>query len=347
MGLFDKIRNVVNTAVSSVQSANDPLSDVIIKNYFEIICGMRSTFLSSGAEPVTGNTKAKRYVEYFTGEPCDEEKLQKALELYNISRKDYPKDKTETVLSDFRKSLKNSTKYRCDRFQAYRLFCPEEIATTMVEYKKILDVIQNNFNHKHFAQGINKLNIDSALIDIVIADSFFEGDPLTKEFVLDYFYDIFINRMHDTEFSSLYDPKDAIALVVLKALHFDEYGKNRSEYKIVTDNEYRNFVLDVPYYSKAVEDHPFDKEEYIESFVKGIKESEVFKGMFSSYKWPDAFHITCVDEYFCDAVCHLAWKEIAQKQIWMKSGENISDSERFSDVFDMLCSFFKNPSKED
>ena len=80
MGLFDKLRGVVDTAkntINSVMDANDPLADLTVKKYFEIVCGMRHTFLSSGEELVTGNVKAKRYVEYFLGGACDEEKLEK------------------------------------------------------------------------------------------------------------------------------------------------------------------------------------------------------------------------------------------------------------------------------
>ena len=40
MGLFDKLREVVNTVVDSTQGTSDPLSDDVVKKYYEMIYGI-------------------------------------------------------------------------------------------------------------------------------------------------------------------------------------------------------------------------------------------------------------------------------------------------------------------
>lgn len=349
MGLFDKLRGVVDTAkntINSVMDANDPLADLTVKKYFEIVCGMRHTFLSSGEELVTGNVKAKRYVEYFLGGACDEEKLEKTLELYNISRTDYPKGKTEEVLSKFRKSLMNAKEYQLDRFKACELFCQEEIAAAAVEYDKILNVIKDNINYMHFSQGLKKMQCDEAVKSIVIANSFYDGNPITQKLVLMYLIDSYCGRINSSKFNSLYDYHDDVALLVLKALHFEKYGGDKENYISITDEDYRKFVLSVNYYKNEIDDNPFDKEEYIVRFAEGIKKREVFYIVYTSFG-RECFHISCIDDYFCDAVCNLAWKVIATKRKWLnQNGDDVSESNRESDVFNILCTYLRDPDED-
>ena len=353
MGLFDKLRdtvdnakNSINKAIESAQNANDPLSDPVVKQYFEIICGMRNTFLSTGPETVTGNEKAKKYIEYFLGTSCDREKLERALELYNLSRNDYPTQKAEIIVSDFRKSLTKSTRYQLNRYQAHKKFCQRQIEMSTAELNQIIDVIKDNANYRFFSQGLSKMHCDSIVKDIVIANSFCEGNPITRKVVLEYFIDTVVGRMNSETYTSLYDVTDDISLIVLKALHFEEYGKSREGYTTVTAQEYRDFVLNVNYYKGVIDKNPFDKEKYIEKFINKISQRQAVSGVYSSFK--ECHHITCVDNYFCDALCNLAWKAIAGVADWLNAyDENISNSRNVSDVFDILVTYFENTDDYD
>ena len=353
MGLFDKLREAVNTVVDTVmdstQSTSDPLADEVVKKYFEIIWSMRQSFLASEPEPVNDNIRAKRYVEYFLGEACDEEKLKTTLELCNRSLTDYSTDKTTQMLSDFRKELGRNkpTKYMCGRYEAYKLFCPEEIEDTMVEYNKVLEVIKDNVKHAHFAQGIKKINRDRALIHIAIDNSFHAGNTVTKQIVLDYFHDILVNIMHDTQFNKLFSRHDTLAQIVVRALHFENNSEKRENYNTVTDQEYKNFVVSIPYYNKAIEDHPFDKEEYIEKFAEAVKESGILYTAFSSYKEPNCFPMAYIDDYSLDAICNLIWKDVSNKREWINTeGEDVSMSKEPVDIFRILLTYFDNPSND-
>lgn len=90
-GLLQKIKDTMHPVA-------DPLSDPVVKTYFEIICGMVITFKLSANLAVTGNERAKKYVEFFIKQSCDETKLEKALELYNLSMNENSNNKIEKIL---------------------------------------------------------------------------------------------------------------------------------------------------------------------------------------------------------------------------------------------------------
>lgn len=328
MGLFDKLFN------------KDPLADPVIKKYFEIIRGMWYTFSSDDFKKDISNITIRRYVEYFLGEPCNEEKLGKALELFNMSLTDYPRGKTQTILTDFRKSLINSTKYCCNRYEAYRMFRQEELDDATKKYNKVLDTIKDDVNYKHFSQGIEKMECGDTAVDIVIADSFIDGNPITRKLVLEYFIDTLIGRMKSEKYKKLYDINNDIALIALKAIHFEKHGNNKKEYSTITDDDYRNLVLSDPYYKKAVDDHPFEKEEYINKFIKAIKNGTVFCSLHTTFK--KYYHINGVDDYFCDAVCNLTWKEITKNKWVNADGEDITNSKNIVDIEIILYTYLEN-----
>lgn len=364
MGLFDKIRAAVNitqnTNASSSHNSNEPSSnnqidDVVIK-YFEIICGMRKTFINADPEPEVGNSRAIKYVEYFLQSSCDEEKLQIAIRLYNASRNigNFPSNDAERTLLDWRERFDKSNKYCCERYNAYRFFCKDTIDSAKIEYNRVLDVIKDNINNRHFAQGLNTIKVESPIKDIVIADSFLDGNPITQALVWDYCYDNYYNMMHDEKYKPYYNPYGVIALVVLKALHFEQYSTDKANYASVTAEEYRNFVLHVNLFREAIDDHPFEKEMYTEKYIKLIAKSVVLNSIYSSYTSNSVlldagnnYHVHLINDYFCDAVCNYVWKEVRCSQHWIKNDEDISESENAEDVFDILCAYFEDSDNED
>ena len=69
MGFFDKLREVANKAVDSVQSVNDPLPNETAKQYYEIVYGALGS-LKVGAS----YNALKKYVEFYN-EPKDIKKI--------------------------------------------------------------------------------------------------------------------------------------------------------------------------------------------------------------------------------------------------------------------------------
>lgn len=324
------------------KTKKDPLADPTISKYFDIICGMRNTFLAVGPEATSGNELAKNYLEHFLSGACDEAMLVKALELYNTARSsDYGHNDAERILIQRRKAARNDKTYQLNIHLATRMFCQKEIEIARLEYSRVLEVIKDNVNYEHYSQGLEKMSCSDAAKDIVINENFCDGEPITQKLVLAYLMDDISGRKKNSTYCNLYDPNNDIALVVLKALHFEKYGKNRENYTTVSDDDYKDFVLAVPYYYNFINNHPFDKEKSIEECIEYIKTPKVFYGVYITLK--RCKHIEPVDDYFCDYACNLLWKSIASSRSWVnENNEEISDSKNPSDVFNMLRSYFDN-----
>lgn len=352
MGLFDKLREVVNTVVDSTQGTSDPLSDDVVKKYYEMIYGMRTSLAWSGNESTDENSRARRYVEFLLGEACDDEKFKKAVELTNLSRTDYPKNKLEEQLKAFNKTLKELKKYGCETETAYNVCYKELVAEFKSEYNMILDVIKDDVNCKLFGQGLYKRiyekydKLDSVtrndITFIVIANSFYEGNTITRKVVLDYLLDIFNNRVNNRKTDEFENRASQIEKMALKALHFEKYGKDKAGYTSITDADCREFILNDVSYKKKLAEHPFDQETYIERYIKNIMEWSAFRKDYSSYDKDTLFWFGVCEDYFIDAACNLAWREIAKEytECVNDAGENVSESKNIRDVVNMLCDYF-------
>ena len=131
MGFFDKLRDAANKAVNTVQSTNDPLPNETAKQYYEIVYG------ALGSLKVGASYKAlKKYIEFYTGQQCDETILQQVLIWFSeprgsakvylgltegalrsransvVKEKGITPNKVEKIM-EINKSLDLTPKYRC------------------------------------------------------------------------------------------------------------------------------------------------------------------------------------------------------------------------------------------
>ena len=348
MGLFDKLLGKFSAKQTIDNTIKDPFEDQTIKKYFEIIYGMGNSLVLIDEEQVKDNERAKNYVEYFLNGPCDINKLEKSLELYNLSRAAFPKDEIAKIASNYSKSLSKSTTYYLEHHKATKMFCQKDIDDATKQFEGIIDVVNDNLDYILFSKGLKKINHNRFVKDIVIGNSFCDGSPIIRELVAEYLIDTLVGRINSDTYNYVPD----VALVVAKALHFEKYGNNREGYISVTDDEYRNLVLNVYCYKKSIENHPFDKEVYIQKYVDGIKKGYVFHNVYSSYwqyrrDYERGFPLESPDEYFSDAACHFVWKKIAQKRVWLNENEeNISDSLNVNDVFDIIIAYIQTPDED-
>lgn len=337
-----------SVAQSETKVAEDhPFADETVKKYFEILCGMGQTFRNGGRIQMPDLTK-KRFVEYFINGVCDEEAFDKAKELFDCSNKDISScNDADFELRKYRKTAEKTGEYCMDEHEAYRKFCQEEIDAATVEYNNILEVIKDNVNYLHFSQGMRKMNCDYIIQQMVISNSFCDGNPITQKLIAEYLIDSYVARYRECIRDGMgYRAGDDIALLIIKALHFEKYGHDRENYTAIDHKVYRNFVTDVGFYKKSIDNHPFDTEEYIEKFANRIKnEGKIFGAPYTSLK--GRFYIANVDNYFCDAACNLLWKEITRKKTWLnQEGKDISESQEYNDIFLILVGYFSEPEND-
>ena len=201
MGLFDKLKNIMNTS----SNEGDPLQDEIVKKYFNIIYDMRMSRGWFETEIADANSRDKRYIEFVLGETCDEGRFVKAVELINLSRTDYPNTKLEKRMVDYRNSLYEEYKARdyksafgVDIKRACEACYPELLAEIKSKYeaaivadddcKSFNDVVKKYlFDPYRNPEGYD-FCIDSDIIKdcicVAIMDSFFEGNKFTQKVVL-------------------------------------------------------------------------------------------------------------------------------------------------------------------
>ena len=333
-----------SVAQSETKVAKDhPFADETIKKYFEILCGTGRNFRNWDRFPLA-EQRAKRFVEYFINDACDEQALEKAKELFKRSNHvDLLRYiEADWDLKKYREITEQSCEYCMDEGEAYRKFCQEEIDAATTEYNSILEVIKDNVNYIHFSQGLRKMNCDYAIQIMVMFESFCNGNSITQELIKQYLIDTYTTRINDETNKQNHYVGDDIALLIVKALHFEKYGHDRENYKTASHEEYCNFVKIVDEYKKVIDNHPFEKEWYTEKLAKRITANQVFGSIYTSLG-KERFYITDVEDYFCDAACHFLWNEIVRKGAWVsKDGEDISETRDYNVLFGIWATYFIN-----
>ena len=199
MGLFDKLKNIMNAS----SNEGDPLQDEIVKKYFDIIYDMRTSRGWFETEIVDANSRAKKYIELVLGETCDEGRFVKAVELINLSRTDYPNTKLEKQMVDYRKSLNKEyvardykSAYGVDIKRACEACYPELLAEIKSKYEAMLNAIVDDDSCESFNDGVSKYLLDQYrdtqdssvvkdCICVAMMDNFFEGNEYTREIIFE------------------------------------------------------------------------------------------------------------------------------------------------------------------
>ncbi len=352
MTLFDKLKEIVTG-----QKVNTPLLDETVKKYYEILYWMGYNMdwrLPKGKDDIV-RSAARRYFELVTGEPCDEETFLKTVELLNIGR-GYSKDKlvievqalrdnidseiSKVIHAPSKKEAISLSKYYCEPEKAYRVCFKELVSEIKSDYESILDVIRDNVECKHFIEGFNKHIFEKYVekykevsgirnhIDmcayIAISDSFFEENPVTKELLFNFFIDILHNRINNDWPKEKTSVGSFLYSLASHAIHFENHGQG--EYAPIEYDECKKLVSNWSSYVKIIEDHPFEKEEYINRFAEEIRTAYSFSSatQFSSfveydhYYWNNHTALNWAKRsgpLFSDALANFVWKKIAKEYI--------------------------------
>lgn len=351
MGFFDKLLSTVNTvkdtvnakmeAAAAEQAArNNPFVDPVVEQYFDVLSGMAACFFIENFE-AEHKPKARLYISHWLKCECDDAKLQTAMDLYNRGREKKMSTQYDITLTKHWENSYVSDKYRCDFLEGTQLFYPEQIENAELELEHILDVIKNNIDCRHFAQGMSKIEANSSIKHHVISNAIIAKNPVILEYVFQYFTENYTNRAKSG--GKIIFPLAHMALITS---HFETYGGDPSSYPPISDEEYRDFICNTAAFKKIVDDNPFAKEEEIHRLRGHIEKASVLDHKSASYYknnglFDSQYYLGFSTTYALHAACHHVCKQISNIQQWTLEGVDVTGTTNAPTLFALLVTYFK------
>lgn len=297
---FDGIKKCVEFHIG--ESCDDELLSSILSDYF------------GGG----GYEKRTSYFRYSRGEH-GEECLKTHLSYMKV-----PTAKAEKLI-EINSQLDSSNPYMCSREELYNTCFKDIFDEIKAEFVHVLDVVEDREtsisfenettrirdNNSIFLEGLTRIRdkyekvlgetlFNDALLSIAF-DSFWNGKPFTKKCFLNSFYYQMAYRSQEVGRLQYF------ASIALRAVRFEKYGKNKSDYTSIADEECRDFILTFDSYENALKNHPFDRDDFIGEQVKEIQKLGFIMWLF--FRKMD--RNSPEEIYLFDYVCNLAWKDIA------------------------------------
>lgn len=299
MGLFDKMREIVNStlgegALVSKSSADDP----VVKRYYGVILVLLSTVGRLTKEHI------KLYFRVRYNEECDDASLDKAL------------SKFETIEG-------NPTRYKLS-WQAERVKSPdvkkEDVldicyapfrATLKSKFEEILSTLEQKPQKRFLMQGFSALGrafrwsdeeyyLAGKVISEVMTERLLSKDPTVVSLVVE-------------EAFEYLKPHKSLPLahaVALRALHFEKYGETLNEYESITIDDCKNTVISSSAYAKDLEEHLFDKDAFVAQTAHRILSKTVLdRNNSEAFGWKQW---AAEDMHFIDAACYFAVQKISE-----------------------------------
>lgn len=323
--LMDKVKE-------NIQNRNTPLADETERNYYEIVYNLVSC---AGGITYEG---VRRYVSHHLGQPCDEDILRKALNyldtpygpdyLYRrtaeeplkralAQRKDFTPEKIEKLIA-INKEIDDANRYPCTPMAAYEICYAEIVTDVQTKYQNILDLLKDHNRYYSFREGLERICYEykpkigefaiENIVHTIVARSYGNGNAVTKKFMVSKLF-------RDIAFYCEGHPQsknDYLLALALRALNYEKQTASSAPYVAISHHDCRNFVLADETYSQQINQHPLDKEKYIEMYANAIQYADNF--MLLSERVSSTF--TCFNE----AVCYAGWKTAAP--LYDKGGSN-------------------------
>ncbi|MBR5280866.1 MAG: hypothetical protein IKU26_07875 [Clostridia bacterium] len=207
--------------------------------------------------------------------------------------------------------FKEVNAYKCTMEDAYNIAYPEITENIKKDYQNVLDIVATN-GEQHFREGIDKIvakyknvigneNIEE-YIHILTRKWYFEGNA-TVDKVLSAYLEVALWAQQQMS---------SVASVALRTIHFKNYNGVENEYQLISDDECREFILSNDAYASIIEEHPYEKEKYLEENIRYIKNAGIFsrRGLCSTDYWMPDLKTEC---YYADAVCVSFLQKVTQK----------------------------------
>ncbi len=344
MGFFDKLRNTVKgkmeEAAAGQAAKNNPFVDPVVEQYFDVLAGMAACFHFDRFE-AEHKPKAKLYITHWLKCECDDVKLQKAMDLCNRGREKNMSTTYDITLTKHWENAYTSKKYRCDYLEGTQLLYPEKIENAELELDHVLDVIKDNIDCRHFAQGMSKIDVHSSIKHHVISNAIIAKNPVILEYVFQYFTENYTNRVNAGDKVSF-----PIARMAMITSHFETYGGDPSSYPPISDEEYEDFICNTAAFKKIVDDNPFEKEKQILKLRARIEEAPVLDLKHASYYkqsglFDSQYYLGFSTTYALHAACHYVITKISNIQQWTLEDDDVTGTTDATTLFYILNTYFK------
>ena len=325
---------VFNKPKDSIVLLSQLICDETIKQYTEILSGLSESIQSTDIDL----DEARKYIEYYTKQSCDQQKLQQSLKLIG----------DKGAQEKFGITDEDINKYKCSKSEAYSVCNPEKVAleqAAVEEFDSIFAILEksgatlSNFEKgiEHFLAkketSFTKEKIFPAIKKALFARAF-GGDNSTvaKTVVVDYFiqevvkgpllemYMRFAIAKEKGDFSGWM--ASYVQVLYGIAGHVFTYQCNRAnpeKYQAITPDEFKIIIEHSDVLKSYTDSDPFTVDTVRENWAKDMCESPL--KMVRSSKLGDLLD----NEKYLDEICYLTYIVLRKDQD--NSGEDASVSE--------------------
>lgn len=349
----------IDTSSVDMKMRVDPFVDEIVRKYYEIIFAMHNTIDKEFLRPEKLKLIAKEYIEKQLNESSDEEKIEKALSLFMLSKNSANKSGEAIFLREFNKELKDKTNYIDTSFDTMSLCYKEEIKSIEKDFEDILETIKNDPKVYYFGQGINERiykkyerSLGKRLTQLItlkiVYKSLTSGNRLVQVLMqgaILTFFNVILSNSSGSQLESRL--ARGLAIIAVRALHFEKSPKTTN----INNNEYRELLLSHNYYKK--EYGPFVSKDKISDEIRmnfNYDNNSIYPGDYvlqnivnfesglKGYKCIG--EILHLDNKIYNLTCNLIWKEAIKNGCTNDSGEDITNSQEVADIFTILNHYY-------
>ena len=303
-----------------------PLTDETVKTYYEIVYGL---LCSVGKDYHYGISYhgIKKYLEYHLKEQISEEKLRDTLEYFECAlqksqsyrlrtegewnsiitggHKKFSQQKIKK-LQQINQELNEAQAFRCTLEEVDIICHKDALDAIQVDYDAVIKVVEKQ-GIKFFVEGLdnirkkhqNMFHWDKIEYTIhkLTKQYYFDGNNTVKTILLAFLQHALWKQQDMNMFAS----------VALRAMNFEAFKGDESEYKTFSDEQCRIFVQNNPAYASEIAEHPYETEEYTNNLIERISKSSIFG-------WDNYWMPYCgeMQGYYADSVCYHFWKSISQ-----------------------------------
>ena len=326
MGFFDKLREMVDSVLESGDSPK--------KKYYDFTLNLLSTAKRLTKEDI------KKCYRVKMGEDCDDAVLEAVLTKFDTSTEPRTKETwyERTIKQEFDEKIPASLLLFKNADEVYDICFVEFRESIRVRFAEVLEAVKNCPDSIHLDRAIH------AMITLPGADYPHEriawrvaGEEIVKRF---YANDPTVTAIveqricgHLARAEKKDDLVTRIYAVVLRALHFEKYGKEVDSYSSITEGDCKNAVLNSQYYKKKFENEPYYKDSIVAGAASRIlKDKAQLSCPMVGWAW-DRYALE--DNHFVDALCHFVWKKITSEY-------EDGDTRDVEEIVDILYDYTQN-----